>query len=68
MRVEVLYCEPFEWAEDITKRMTGRWKTKVVNGVVSVYVEVKGVITTSWLDADYINVLQIEETINECVD
>ena len=63
--VQILYQEPMYWYEDITNKLTGRWKIYTVNGKSTLYLEKKGLFK-QWLSEEYLYIDYVEETIFKC--
>ena len=60
--MELWYIPPMEYAEEILKKLTGRWKIK--DGVV--YLEVKRLFFREWIPEYYLELESHTETIFNC--
>ena len=62
--IEVWEESPMECGKKV--KLTGRWKIKFVNERDYLYLEVKGFLSTRWVNSDYLEVQKHLEILYEC--
>jgi hypothetical protein len=60
--MELWYIQPFEHAEEVSKKLTGRWK--ILDGTL--YLEIQYFLWKDWIKEDYLLLEHHTETINDC--